>query len=156
MLYAVRHVQWRQSASKGAENPKEAFAAAAIGGSTRILNTGLLFLTFVVCAGRWAAPVRGIAPSDEVLSELLLAQKRMRNMLDDRVFNTLEGWRLRAIKKKDVAAACVAHAHLAYLYRNTCDVVTKGTGGSVLTARAVTTILSAQVSPLWTRGAAGE
>jgi hypothetical protein len=40
--------------------------------------------------------------------------------------------------------ACVAHAHLAYLYRNICDSADDARDAP-LTARAVTCILSAQV-----------
>jgi Ca2+-binding EF-hand superfamily protein len=96
---------------------------------------------------QYKSRVRGIQPSDDVLAELVRAQRSLRSTLDDRVFGVLEGWRVRALKKHDVAAACVAHAHMAYLYNSMTFESEKGAGDAVVLVdeRAVTTLLSAQV-----------
>jgi Ca2+-binding EF-hand superfamily protein len=96
---------------------------------------------------QYKSRVRGVQPSDDALAELVRAQRSLRATLDDRVFGVLEGWRMRALKKHDVAAACVAHAHMAYLY-NSMTFESEAGGGDavcVVDERAVTTLLSAQV-----------
>ena len=64
------------------------------------------------------ATVRGLDCPLSVLSEALTAQKRLRELIDGRVFKLIARWIKMSKRDGKMLQACMLHSNLAYLYRN--------------------------------------
>ena len=71
--------------------------------------------------GGWAggSGARGVRCPSAAARPLLHAAARLRSALDDRVRPTLRRWLAAAVKDGSAKAACLLHAHLAYLHWST-------------------------------------
>lgn len=66
----------------------------------------------------YEANVRGLEADEDTLSVAIECQKKLRKILDERVFRILARWIKKAKTDGKMHIACMLHAHLAFLYRN--------------------------------------
>jgi hypothetical protein len=66
----------------------------------------------------YEANVRGLETENETLHVAVECQKKLRRILDDRVFRILARWIKKAKADGKMHIACMLHAHMAFLYRN--------------------------------------
>lgn len=64
------------------------------------------------------AYVRGLQISDELLNEAIKYKTMIRGVLEGKVMKILARWIKRAKKEGHIIAACMIHAHLAFLFKN--------------------------------------
>eukprot|EP00667_Euglena_gracilis_P000067 EG_transcript_67 len=107
--YLIRHNAWRARATAAGPPPL----------------TGAVWETFA----------RGLHCAAESLAVLAKGQERLRALMFQQAYPMLGRWCKRAIKDADIHAACVLHAHTAFLLRNVGD----------LTPQVVKSMLSSQV-----------
>jgi hypothetical protein len=64
------------------------------------------------------ATVRGLDCDDDVTTEATKCQKRLRTLIDEKVFVIIARWIKTSKKEGNIGLACMLHAHLAYLNKN--------------------------------------
>ena len=62
--------------------------------------------------------MRGIQCDEAVLREAIECQRKLRKILEDRVFKIIARWIKKAKEEGRMFLACMLHAHLAFIYRN--------------------------------------
>jgi hypothetical protein len=67
----------------------------------------------------WAAHVRGFQCANNVISEMENVVKKLKTLLRSNVFRVLERWLKKALQAQDMITACIVHAHLIYIFKNT-------------------------------------
>jgi hypothetical protein len=83
------------------------------------------------------ADVRGLRCGQDVIDEALECQKRIRALLEEKMFKIIARWIKRSKKDGRFGQACMLHAHLAFIYRNVEP--------EELTPRVVFTVLASQI-----------
>jgi hypothetical protein len=73
----------------------------------------------------------------DVIDEALECQKKIRVLLEEKMFKIIARWIKRSKKDGRFGQACMLHAHLAFIYRNVEEVD--------LTPRVVFTVLASQI-----------
>jgi hypothetical protein len=81
--------------------------------------------------------VRGLRCGEEVITEALVCQKKIRALLEDKMFKIIARWIKKSKKDGKFGQACMLHAHLAFIHRNV-EVEN-------LSPRVVFTILASQI-----------
>jgi hypothetical protein len=66
----------------------------------------------------YEANVRGLEAEEDTLKVAVECQKKLRRVLDERVFRILARWIKKAKIDGKMHVACMLHAHMAFLYRN--------------------------------------
>ena len=66
----------------------------------------------------YEANIRGLDSTEESIAEALECQKKIRSILDDKVFKIIARWIKGAKEDGKISIASMLHAHLAYLFRN--------------------------------------
>jgi hypothetical protein len=64
------------------------------------------------------ADVRGLDCADEMITEAIECQKKIRVLLDGDVFKILIRWIKKCKEDDSIGQACMLHAHMAYLFKN--------------------------------------
>ena len=67
----------------------------------------------------WAAHVRGFKCDEATILEMSKVVARLQSLLRNNVFHVLERWLRKALQAQDMETACVVHAHLIYVFKNT-------------------------------------
>ena len=83
------------------------------------------------------ANVRGLRCGDDVLEEAFICQKKIRVLLEEKMFKVIARWIKKSKKDGNLGQACMLHAHLAFIHRNVEP--------EDLTPRAVFTMLASQI-----------
>ena len=83
------------------------------------------------------AGVRGLRCGEDVITEALECQKKIRVLLEEKMFKIIARWIKRSKKDGRFGQACMLHAHLAFIYRNVEP--------EELTPRVVFTMLASQI-----------
>jgi hypothetical protein len=83
------------------------------------------------------ANVRGLRCGQDVIDEALECQKKIRVLLEEKMFKIIARWIKRSKKDGRFGQACMLHAHLAFIFRNVEEVD--------LTPRIVFTVLASQI-----------
>ena len=83
------------------------------------------------------ANVRGLRCGDDVLEEAFICQKKIRVLLEEKMFKIIARWIKKSKKDGNLGQACMLHAHLAFIHRNVEP--------EDLTPRAVFTMLASQI-----------
>jgi hypothetical protein len=64
------------------------------------------------------ADVRGLRCGEEVITEALICQEKIRALLEDKMFKIIARWIKKSKKEGKFGQACMLHAHLAFIHRN--------------------------------------
>ena len=83
------------------------------------------------------ADVRGLRCGEVIISEALDCQRKIRVLLEEKMFKIIARWIKRSKKDGRFGQACMLHAHLALIYRNVEP--------EELTPRVVFTVLASQI-----------
>jgi hypothetical protein len=83
------------------------------------------------------AGVRGLRCGEDVVNEAVECQKKIRVLLEEKMFKIIARWIKRSKKDGRFGQACMLHAHLAFIYRNVEP--------EELTPRVVFTMLASQI-----------
>ena len=65
------------------------------------------------------AHVRGFKCDEAKILEMSKVVARLQSLLRNNVFHVLERWLRKALQAQDMETACVVHAHLIYVFKNT-------------------------------------
>jgi hypothetical protein len=66
----------------------------------------------------YEALVRGLDYTEMSINDALGCLKKIRILLDEKIFKIIARWIKRAKEDGHIAIACMLHAHIAYLFRN--------------------------------------
>jgi hypothetical protein len=83
------------------------------------------------------ARVRGLNCGEDVIFEALACQKKVRMLLEEKMFKVLARWIKKSKKDGKFGQACMLHAHLAFIHRNVEP--------EELSPRVVFTVLASQI-----------
>lgn len=83
------------------------------------------------------ADVRGLRCGEDVIQEAFSCQKKIRVLLEEKIFKIIARWIKKSKKDGKFGQACMLHAHLAFIYRNV--------EADELSPRIVFTVLASQI-----------
>ena len=81
--------------------------------------------------------VRGLRCGEDVIQEAFTCQKKIRVLLEEKMFKIIARWIKKSKKDGMFGQACMLHAHLAFIYRNVEE--------DELSPRIVFTVLASQI-----------
>ena len=98
----------------------------------------------------WESFVRGLDTSSTSISSLSAWQSIIHVMIEEQVLPMIQRWTKQAIKGNQLGAACILHAHMCYMYKNSSlniatPATTRGGTRPLLKRTEIETLLVSQI-----------